>query len=262
MAKKAKREIVTTLRVALWAGLLLAGASIVLGAMQRKENAPVHELVIDIQPLADGNFLINKEDIPLILEDRFAHPITAFPVGQLDVERLERVLEEDPFVHSAEAFVDAQNRVNIELVQREPLLRVLDNNGLNYYLDEDGQQLPPSKHYAARVRVATGFVPPYEADFRTKDDHLLNQVYKLNELLRADPFLDALIEQIYLNKRGEMILSPKIGKQTILMGRFHNTEDKLERLKTFYREGLPYKGWQAYRSFDLRYNGQVVCKKR
>ncbi|MEO0875832.1 MAG: hypothetical protein AAFY48_14655, partial [Bacteroidota bacterium] len=65
-----------------------------------------------------------------------------------------------------------------------------------------------------------------------------------------------------LNKRGEMILSPKVGKQTILLGRFHNTADKLERLKTFYREGLPYKGWKAYRSFDLRYSGQVVCKKR
>lgn len=262
MSKNSKREIVKTLRVALWAALFLAGASLVLGAMQRKENAQVHDLLIDIQPLADGNYLINEADIPVILEDRFAHAITAFPVGKLDVERLERVLEEDPFVHSAEAFVDAQNRVNIELVQREPLLRVLDNNGLNYYLDKDGQQLPPSKHYTARVRVATGFVPPYEEDFRSKDNHLLNQVYELNELLRADPFLDALIEQVYLNKRGEMILSPKIGKQTILLGRFHNTKDKLQRLKTFYQEGLPYKGWRAYRSFDLRYTGQVVCKRR
>ncbi len=257
-----KRSIVTTLRIALWAVLLLAGASLILGAMQRKENAEVHGLQIDIQPLTDGNFLINKDDVPLILEDRFAHDITTFPVGELDVERLERVLEEHPFVHSSEAFVDAQNVINIQLVQREPLLRVLDNNGLNYYLDEDGEQLPPSPHYAARVRVATGFLPPYEQDFLEKEGHLLNQVYQLNELLRADPFLDALIEQIYLNKRGEMILSPKVGKQTILLGRFHNTADKLERLKTFYQEGLPYKGWRAYRSFDLRYSGQVVCKKR
>ena len=155
MTKNSKREIVKTLRAALWGALLLAGASLVLGAMQRKEKAQVHDVIIDIQPLADGHYLINEDDIPVILEDRFAHPITAFPVGQLDIERLERVLEEDPFVHSAEAFVDAQNRVNIELVQREPLLRVMDNNGLNYYLDEDGQELPPSKHYTARVRVAT-----------------------------------------------------------------------------------------------------------
>ena len=258
----AKRDIVKVLRMLLWGVALLAGASMVLGAMQRKENAPIHDIVIDIEPLASGDFLISEEDIPIMLEERFAHPITAFPVGKLDVERLERVLEEDPFVKSAEAYIDAQDRVNIELVQREPTLRVIDNNGLNYYLDKEGNQMPPSKHYAARVRVATGNLPPYEAAFLEKEDYLLHEVFALNELLREDPFLDALIEQIYINKRGEFILSPKIGKQTIMFGRYQQAAEKLSRLKTFYREGLPYKGWQAYSSFDLRYEGQVVCKKR
>jgi len=258
----AKRDIVKVLRMLLWGVALLAGASMVLGAMQRKENAPIHGIVIDIEPLASGDFLISEEDIPIMLEERFAHPITEFPVGKLDVERLERVLEEDPFVKSAEAYIDAQDRINIELVQREPTLRVIDNNGLNYYLDKEGNQMPPSKHYAARVRVATGNLPPYEVAFLEKEDYLLHEVFALNELLREDPFLDALIEQIYINKRGEFILSPKIGKQTIMFGRYQQAAEKLSRLKTFYREGLPYKGWQAYSSFDLRYEGQVVCKKR
>lgn len=259
---KAKRDIVKILRMLLWAVVLLAGASMVLGAMQRKENALIHDIVINIEPLESGNFLINEEDIPLILEKRFAHPITTFPVGKLDVQRLERVLEEDPFVKSAEAYIDAENRINIELVQREPIVRVMDNNGLNYYLDKEGNQMPPSEHYAARVRVTTGNLPPYEPGFLEEKDHLLRQVFALNELLREDPFLDALVEQIYINKRGEFILSPKVGRQTILFGRYQKAEEKLSRLKTFYREGLPYKGWQAYSSFDFRYEGQVVCKKR
>ncbi|WP_020538703.1 cell division protein FtsQ/DivIB [Lewinella cohaerens] len=259
---KAKRDIVKILRMLLWAVVLLTGASMVLGAMQRKENAPIHDIVINIEPLESGDFLINEEDIPLILEKRFAHPITAFPVGKLDVQRLERVLEEDPFVKSAEAYIDAEDRINIELVQREPVLRVMDNNGLNYYLDKEGNQMPPSEHYAARVRVTTGNLPPYEPGFLEEEDHLLRQVFALNELLREDPFLEALVEQIYINKRGEFILSPKVGRQTILFGRYQKAEEKLSRLKTFYREGLPYKGWQAYSSFDFRYEGQVVCKKR
>ena len=32
---------------------------------------------------------------------------------------LERVLEEDPFILDAETFIDAQNKVNIHIVQRE-----------------------------------------------------------------------------------------------------------------------------------------------
>lgn len=260
--KAPKRELVTTLRMAMWGGIFLLVGTLVMNAMQRKEKAAVQGINVQVQPLASGHFLINKEDVPLLLERRFAHPLTDMAVGKVDVERLERVLEEDPFVLDAEAFVDAQNFVNIQLIQREPMLRVMDNNGLNYYLDADQNQMPLSEHYAARVIVVTGNIPPYEEDFYRDEDHLLSQLFDFCQLLRNDPFLHALIEQVYVNKRGEMILSPKVGKQTIRFGRYQGAEDKLERLKVFYREGLPYKGWNAYKSFDLRYEGQVVCVKR
>lgn len=257
-----KSEMTGLLKLVLWGVAAVVVIALISGAMQRKQDAAVNDIVVDIVPLEDGHYLINESDIPKLLEQHFDPPITALPIGQLDMERLERVLEEVPFVLDAEAYVDARNRIHIDLVQREPLLRVMDNNGLNYYLDKVGDDIPPSRHYAARVRVANGHLPPYEVGFLGNEKHLLTQVYRLNERLREDPFLDALIEQIYVNKRGEMILSPKIGKQTILFGRYEGVEDKLNRLKTFYREGLPYKGWRAYRSFDLRYDGQVVCVKR
>ncbi len=262
MAKRKKKDAVNTIRVALWLALFLLVAIIVSGAMQRKSDTAVSDVIVNIAPLQDGDYLLKEADIPLLIEDRFAHPLTVFNVGQLDVERLERVLEEDPFVLKAEAFIDAEGQVNINIVQREPVLRIKDNNDLDYYLDKDGNQMPPSKHHAARVRVVTGTLPPYEDNFLTNEKHLLYHVFELNKRLRNDDFLDALVEQIYVNKRGELILSPKVGKQTILFGRYKNVDNKLKRLKVFYREGLPYKGWKAYKSFDLRYDGQVVCVKK
>jgi cell division protein FtsQ len=82
--------------------------------------------------------------------------------------------------------------------------------------------------------------------------------------LRTDDFLGALVEQVYLNNKGEMVLAPKVGDQIILLGRYDpkRVDRQLRRLKDFYREGLPYRGWRAYRSFDLRYEDQVVAKKR
>ena len=29
----------------------------------------------------------------------------------------------------------------------------------------------------------------------------------------------------------------------------------------FYREGMPYTGWRLYESINLKYNGQVVCRR-
>jgi len=39
-------------------------------------------------------------------------------------------------------------------------------------------------------------------------------------------------------------------------------KDKFTRLKIFFKEGLPYEGWDKYSEINLIYNGQVVCRKR
>lgn len=257
-----KAEVAKSLRSVLWIAILFAITALIIGAIERKEMEVISKVNVTVEPLEGGHYLINEDDIPVLIETRFAYPLTVMPVGQIDVERLERVLEEDPFVKAAQAYVDAQNQVHIQVEQRQPVLRVMDNNSLNYYLDAEGHQMPTSKHYAARVLVATGNLPPYVADFQANENNLLNHVFQLGELLVQDEFLSALVEQVYVNKRGELVLAPKVGKQTIAFGRYQNAENKLNRLKAFYREGLPYKGWNAYKSFDLRYNGQVVCTKR
>ena len=45
------------------------------------------------------------------------------------------------------------------------------------------------------------------------------------------------------------------------MGSLDNFQEKLKRLRTFYREGLERVGWNKYRIISLAYDGQVVCTK-
>lgn len=253
-----------TIKRLTWGLVLLILALVVASAVQRKSTATVADLSVAVAPLPGNHFLIEAEDVPKILETHFPEPVTAMPVSSIDIARLEKVLEADPFVNDAETWLDAQNVLRISLTQREPLVRVIDNNGLNYYLDRFGNKMPLSRHYTARVPVITGNLPPYEEGFLKDPDpnNLLRDAFELVSLIKADEFLNALVEQVYVNNRGELTLSPKLGKQLILFGRFTDAPDKLNRLKIFYREGLPYKGWDAYRSFDLRYDGQVVCQKR
>ena len=39
-------------------------------------------------------------------------------------------------------------------------------------------------------------------------------------------------------------------------------ESKFEKLKVFYKEAMPYEGWRKYDEISLKYNGQIVCKKK
>lgn len=245
-----------------WGLLLIAAAVVVISAVERKEASLVTELAIDIAPLPDGELLIDGPDVRQAIERSFGYRLEGLPIGAIDVQRLENALEAEPFILNADAYISANNRVRVAIEQRQPVLRVMDNNGLNYYLDNNGIKMPLSAHVAAKVIVATGNLPPYDPKFLDRRHNALKDVFLLAHLIREDEFLHAMIEQAHVSNRGEITLAPKVGNHKIVFGKFENAEEKFRRLKTFYREALPYEGWNRYSEISLQYAGQVVCKKR
>ena len=45
------------------------------------------------------------------------------------------------------------------------------------------------------------------------------------------------------------------------LGSVEGFQEKLDRLRIFYREGLEQVGWNKYSTISLAYDGQVVCTK-
>ena len=58
-----------------------------------------------------------------------------------------------------------------------------------------------------------------------------------------------------------MWFTPRSGRFAVLFGRLEDVERKFDKLLRFYRSGLSSIGWSEYRTIDIRYNDQVVCKK-
>ncbi|HMX39194.1 MAG TPA: cell division protein FtsQ [Saprospiraceae bacterium] len=230
-------------------------------ARQRKANTFAEGVEVQVEPLASGDKLISERDVRQALLRSFGNTLEGTELANLEVERMERVLEEDPFVRNADAYIDQNNQLHVRIEQREPVLRVLDNNGGNYYLDAAGKKMPPSKNFAARVLVATGNVAPYTPEFREKRKSNLKDLFNLTQTLLADDFLSAFIQQVHINNAGEFILVPLVGDQKIVLGSTRRLEDKLRRLKIFYLQGMPYEGWRKYETINLKYSGQVVCRR-
>ncbi len=155
---------------------------IVLSAIGKKETSPAKEVVVKVAPLAGGKLLINDKDVREMVSTVYGYTLEGRPTGQIDLQRIEKMLENDPFVFNADVFLNARNTVNIHIEQREPVLRIIDNNGLNYYLDKDGVKMPVSKRAAAHVMVATGNIPPHAPDF-------LERIFRCND--RANPRLQS-----------------------------------------------------------------------
>ncbi len=254
-------ELIKSLKRIGWISGLFFALIMIISAVERKQGSTVRMVDITIEKLPDGNLLITENDVRELIRLSFGFDLENQELAEVNVNWIERLLEETDFVLNADVHINAVNNLIIHITQREPILRIKDNNGLNYYLDKEGQRMEPSKHCAARVLVATGSIAPHSPGFLDKPFHTLKDVFQMTEMILADEFWKSMIEQIHMSN-GEMILVPKVGDQKIKFGRFENAEDKLWRLRKFYQEGVAYKGWQKYKTIDLRFKGQVVCEKR
>jgi cell division protein FtsQ len=254
--KANKRKLYATIFV-------VAVAIISIIALTRKKSSVIKDYVIEIKHLSDGeNDLIKEKDVKEIIRRSFEENLDDQRVGQVNVQRVERVVEADPFVENAETFVDVNNNLHITITQREPICRIIDNNGLNYYMDKNGVRLPLSKYFSVRVPIITGAVPPHVPDFLTRKKYGLKDVFTLVTKLRSDDFFNTFVQQIYLDAGGEFTLIPVLGEQKIRIGTLEDLDEKLQRLHIFYNEAMPYEGWKKYKTISVKYKGQIVCKKR
>jgi cell division protein FtsQ len=53
-----------------------------------------------------------------------------------------------------------------------------------------------------------------------------------------------------------------VGDHLVYLGKLENFEDKLARLKEFYKKGLNRVGWNKYSRINLEFNNQIICTKR
>jgi cell division protein FtsQ len=244
-----------------WVVFVVISGIILLGAVAKKKHTPSEETFIEVAPLETGEKLINERDVKNVILKAFGNNLQGIPVGELEMERIENALEADPFVKNADAFVDVHSQIHVRVEQREPILRVMDASGSNYYLDIDGKRIPPSRNYAAHVLVATGNLPPFSPDFLLKKKSPLKDLFELNQVIAKDEFLSKMIQQIHLTEAGDFVLVPTIGDQKIVVGGIKNLDNKFWRLKTFYKEAMTREGFNKYETINLKYRDQVVCRK-
>ena len=256
-----KQEAIKSLKFLGWLLLLLLVVGLIVAAAKRKDIERTKSVNVQIAALPDGENLITQGDVFALIERSFGNSLEGLRHSEVNVERIERILKEYPFVLDAEAFINAQNIIEIDIQQRVPVLRIIDKIGVSYYLDEFGQRLPLSKNYTARVLIATGNIPPFVPDFQEREQHTLHHIYELVQKIVAKPFLWAMTEQIYVNNKNQFTLIPKLGKQKIRLGKYDLIEEKLENLEIFYQQAVAEKGWRLYKEIDLQYEGQVVGVK-
>jgi len=57
-----------------------------------------------------------------------------------------------------------------------------------------------------------------------------------------------------------MVLYPQVTKQMVEFGKPEDIEVKFKKLRIFYTEILPKKGWNRYEKVNLKYRDQIIAE--
>jgi len=252
--------------------LMVAGAGVLVGFVEVEHyRRPCKAVEISINYGA-ADVLITKRDVDSILSKSGGTP-KGKPLGYINTGAIEKAIRKQPYVAKVSVYENNEGTLFIQIRQRQPLLRIINQKYESFYLDESGSLLPVNPNFSARVLVATGNInesymknPDYRVNILALSDSvffdsLLTNLYKLTMVITHDKFLKAQIAQIYVNELGEFELIPRVGNHLILIGKAEDLDDKFKRLLTFYKLGLNKIGWNKYNIINIKYKNQVVCSK-
>ncbi|MBP8903829.1 MAG: cell division protein FtsQ [Paludibacteraceae bacterium] len=215
-------------------------------AVDRKVCSNVNVTITDY----DQKKLISNEEISLLLKSKDLNPIGK-SLRHIRTKTIEDVIEKHPMVRHAECYKTPKGEIQINIEQRNPVLRVVGVE--NYYVDDLRKTMPVSLNFAAYVPIATGRVTKKTA---------CGPLFDFAQHISRDPFWNDQIAQININDRMQVELVPRVGEHIIILGTFDRYKQKLEKLRKLYLFGLNETGWNAYSSINLQYKDQVVCTRK
>jgi len=216
----------------------------------------------DVKVLLPGQFnFIERDEVDRILMAN-AGALVGRDLNEINIHKLENALKANPFIEFAKVYADMTGIIHVQIRQREPVIRVVNMANLHFYIDANGNKIPLSDNYTAKVLVASGFI---EEDFNGRVDTLKTKMakdlYRTALYIKGDTLWDNQIEQLFVDLKGDVEMVPRVGSHKIILGSADSLETKFRNLLVFYKKAIPKVGWDTYKTINLKYVNQIVCEK-
>ncbi len=213
---------------------------------QRNEVRKIAKIDVDFK---DENRLFITENTVnklLILNN---DSVASIGKETLDLNKMEKRLLENPMIKNADVYVTVDGVLGVNVIQRKPVARVKGNP--NFYLDEDGLNMPLSSVHSARVPIITGISE--------------NQYVEVTELVKKitnDEFMKEYVVGLDVTNEGDVFLRIRKNEFKVLFGKSIDIENKFQKFKAFYKLTKKDSLLDNYSLINLKFKDQVVATKR
>ena len=170
--------------------------------------------------------------------------------NHFNISEIEKTFKTGATNKDAKVYVQHSGDINIEVIERVPILRLFDNTQ-SYYLDSECVPMPTSNSYTARKLLVSGDLNIYSN----------TEICNLYSIINSNDFYQSLITQIDLQKNNVTLIT-RIKNFEINIGDLNMLETKFENLLSFYDRIVKFKGWDYYNKVNLKYVDQIICSKK
>jgi len=217
------------------------------------------DIVIELDN-AHENHYMDEADVLRLVEQSNPH-IKGTAIGRLDLKGIERKLKYDNHILDAELYGDLKGNLVVNVELRRPIARIVQNDGRDSYIAEDGAIMTVSEKYTSRVMLLSG-----PAALRLLKSGNMNKtdegkaLMEIIRLVRENDFWKAQIAQLDIAENGKITIYPQVTGQEVQFGKPENIAEKFKKLMVFYKVILPQRGWTRYERVNLEYEGQIIAE--
>ena len=173
-------------------------------------------------------------------------------MGDIDASDIEEALRLSPYLESADIVKCQGGKLMIRVNQLVPVFRVFDGEN-SYYVNRAGKHMSASNYYHTDVPVVRGhFTRKYPP----------TRLLPLIDFVEGDTLLHSLVTMYILRDTNNIILVPNISGHVVNIGSPEGLDNKFAKLKLFYNEVMPKRGWNTFDTISVKWNHQVVATRR
>ena len=218
----------------------------------KNNSSPIKEIVVN----SENKFLDRYQIESLITEKMDKDSIIK------NANIIEKNILANPFVKEIKLYQDLSNKLIVDLVQYQPIARLVSENKKDFYIDLHGNIFPTSTKFSERVLlIHTDDNINYDLKNINSTDYG-KKIFTMINYIINDTFLSKIISEIDINYDKNIIIYPQVSKQKIIFGYPEQIDVKFDKLMLFYKKVLPAKGWNTYKTVNLKFKNQIICDKK
>ena len=242
MKRLIQYSILTVLTVALTVGILWA----------REKSRGELCTGVDVEVVnADSTSFVTPQGVLTDLKGQ-GIKLVGKHMGDINASDIEEALKVSPYLENADIVKCQNGKVLIRVSQLVPVLRVFDGED-SYYMNRAGKRMAATTYYHCDVPVVQGhFTRKYPA----------TRLLPLIDYVENDSLLRSLVTMYQVRDTNNIIIVPEFSGHVVNIGNADGFENKFAKLKQFYTQVLPKRGWNTYDTISVKWNHQIVATRR